>query len=152
MTRDLDVVVLTEDAHRALDALLGAGFRSVTPIDRAQEPDAMYVLQGQGGAEVDLLVAAGEPESTVVAEATPARLFGTIAPVASLEHLVLMYLYSNQPRHIGDLARIVVETNVDLGKVGRFLEEVHPEMLQVLHDRVRAAKEPPPPPPRPKRR
>ena len=124
----------------------------MTPIDGAQEPDAMYVLQGQGGAEVDLLVAAGEPESTVVAEATPARLFGTIAPVASLEHLVLMYLYSNQPRHIGDLARIVVETNVDLGKVGRFLEEVHPEMLQVLHDRVRAAKEPPPAPPRPKRR
>ena len=66
--------------------------------------------------------------------------------------MYVLHLYSNQPRHIGDLARIVVETNVDLGKVGRFLEEVHPEMLRVLHDRVRAAKEPPPAPPRSKRR
>ena len=152
MTKDLDIVVITEDAFAALDALQDAGFRSVTPVNRAEEPEAMYVLRSRGGGEVDLLVAAGEPETTVVAEATPARLFGTTAPVATLEHLVLMYLYSNQPRHFGDLARIVTETNVDLGKVGRFLQEVHPEMLHVLQERVRAAKQPPPPPARPRPR
>lgn len=121
-------------------------------VDRAEEPEPMYVLHSQSGGEVDLLVAAGEPEATVVAEATPTRLFGTTAPVATLEHLVLMYLYSNQPRHFGDFARVVTETNVDLGKVVRFLEEVHPEMLPALHERVRSAKQPPPAPPRPKRR
>lgn len=152
MTRDLDIVVLTEDAWTALDALRRAGFRSVTPIDRAEEPEAMYILRSQGGGEVDLLVAAGEPESTVIAEATPARLFGTTAPVATLEHLVLMYLYSNQPRHVGDFARIVTETNVDLGRVSRFLEEIHPEMLSVLRERVQSARQPSPPLPRPKRR
>jgi hypothetical protein len=48
----------------------------------------------RGVGEVDLLVAAGEPESTVVAEATRAKAFGVEAPVATLEHLLLMYLYS----------------------------------------------------------
>lgn len=151
MTKDLDVVVLTGHAFAALDALAGANFRSMTPVNRTEEPEPMYVLQSQGS-EVDLLVAAGEPEATVVAEATPARVFGTTAPVATLEHLVLMYLYSNQPRHLGDLARIVTETKVNLREVERFLEDVHPEMLAVLHERVRLAKEPLPAPPRPKRR
>jgi uncharacterized coiled-coil protein SlyX len=63
-----------------------------------------------------------------------------------------MYLYSNQPRHLGDLARIVTETRVDLEAVERYLRDVHPEMLEVLRDRVKAARHPPPPPPRPKRR
>lgn len=153
MTKDLDIVVLVEDASRALDALQRAGFRSVTPINRASAPDAMYVLRhGRAGGEVDVLVASGEPESTVVADATPARVFGATAPVATLEHLVLMYLYSNQPRHFGDLARIVTETDVRLDAVERYLADVHPEMLPVLADRVNAARHPLPPPPKPKRR
>jgi len=152
MTKDLDVVVLIENAFAALDALQAAGLHSVTPINRVEEPEAMYVLRSQSGGEVDLLVAACEPEATVVAEATPARLFGTAAPVATLEHLVLMYLYSNQPRHFGDFARIVTETKVDLGKVVDFLQQIHPEMLPVLNERVRSATQPPPAPPRPKPR
>jgi hypothetical protein len=101
---------------------------------------------------VNVLVASAEPESTVVAEAKRAEVFGVRAPVATLEHLVLMYLYSNQPRHLGDLARIVTETQVDLSAVERYLAEVHPEMLAVLRDRVRAARNPPPEPKRPPRR
>lgn len=137
MTRDLDVCVTTEDAWTALDALQAAGFVSIAPVDR--DP-------------VNLLVAAGEPESTVVADATDASVFGVQAPVATLEHLVLMYLYSNQVRHRGDLARIVVETDVDLIAVERYLEDVHPEMLPVLREQVETARHPPAPPPRPARR
>ena len=151
MTRDLGLAVMTEDAFSALAALRQSGFRSVTPIRQGEEPEATYVLRREGS-EVDLLVAAGEPEATVIAEATATVLFGTTVPVATLEHLVLMYLYSNQPRHLGDLARIVTETKVNLGKVIRFLEEVHPEMLPLLKERVKAARTPPPPPARPKRR
>lgn len=153
MTRDLDVVVMFEDAFPALDALEAAGFRSVTPIDRAHAPEAMYVLEAsEGGIDVDLLVAAGEPESTVIAEASEATVFGTKAPVASLDHLLLMYLYSNEPRHLGDFARIITGGNADLAKVGRYLSEVHPEMLPTFRDRVEQAIHPPPPFPRPKRR
>jgi hypothetical protein len=152
MTRDVDVVVLLEDAFDALDALAGVGFSSVTPWTRDTEPEPMYVLEDAEGNEVDLLVAAGEPESTIVAEAPRAMAFGVRAPVATLEHLVLMYLYSNQPRHLGDLARIVTETKVDLGAVERYLADVHPEMLPVLGQRVEAARRPAPSPPRPKRR
>ena len=153
MTRDIDVVVLIEDAWTALDALGRAGFRSLTPVSRGEEPEAMYVLRhGRGGVEVDLLVAAGEPESTVVAEAPRAKVFGVTAPVATLEHLLMMYLYSSQPRHLGDLARVVTETNVDLEAVERNLADIHPKMLPVLRRRVGEARHPPPPPPRPKRR
>ena len=60
-TRDLDVVVTTDDAWQALDALEGVGFASATPVDREGEPEAMYVL-ARASAEVDLLVASGEPE------------------------------------------------------------------------------------------
>lgn len=150
-TADLDVVVVREDAFPALDALDEAGFSSDTPVNGDAEPEAMYTLR-HGRGTVDLLVASAEPESTVVAEAPRARVFGVDAPVATLEHLVLMYLYSNQPRHLGDLARIVVETTVDVASVERYLAEVHPEMLVVLKDRVRAAKHPPAAPVRPPRR
>lgn len=113
----------------------------------------MYVLElRKGGGEVDILVAAAEPESTVVCEAPAAQVFGVQAPVAALEHLALMYLYSNQPKHLGDFARIVTETAVDLAAVERYLADVHPEMLPELRDRVRLARNPPAPPPRPKRR
>jgi hypothetical protein len=153
MTRDLDVVVLLDDAYPALDALQAAGFRSLTPIDRSRDPEAMYVLEStETGIDVDLLVAAGEPESTVIAEASEAAVFGTRAPVASLEHLLLMYLYSNEPRHLGDFARIVTSGDANLETVERFLSEVHPEMLPTFRDRVTHAIHPPPPPPRPTRR
>ncbi len=112
----------------------------------------MYVLERRGGGEVDVRVAAAEPESTVVAEAKEAEVFGVLAPVATLEHLLLMYLYSNQPKHLGDFARIVTETPADLACVERYLADVHPEMLGVLKERVHLARNPPAPPPRPKRR
>ena len=153
MTRDIDLVVLTEDAFAALNALRAAGFRSVTPVLRDLEPEPMYVLElGKDGGEVDLLVAAGEPESTVVAEAPIGKVFGVTAPVATLEHLALMYLYSNQPKHLGDFARVVTESRVDLRAVQEYLEAVHPEMLTLFADRVRLAKQPAPAPPRPRRR
>jgi hypothetical protein len=150
MTEDLDVVVVTEDAFDALDALESAGFSPADPVAREGDPEAMYRLRGEGGqGEVDLLVSAGEPESMVVAEAPKAQVFGVEVPVATLEHLLLMYLYSNQPKHLGDFARIVVETQVDLSFVERYLADVHPEMLSVLRDRVQSARNPPSAPPRP---
>ncbi|MBI3268808.1 MAG: hypothetical protein HYZ53_07285 [Planctomycetes bacterium] len=153
MTRDLDVVVRVEDGFAATDALQGAGFRAVGPIDRTEDPEPMYVFHlPTTVSAVHLHVAAGEPKCTVVAEATPARLFGTTAPVATLEHLALMYLYSDQLRHLGDFARIVTESQADLGAVEHFLQEVHPDMLGVFRERVRLAKHPPPALPRPKRR
>jgi hypothetical protein len=63
-----------------------------------------------------------------------------------------MYLYSNQPKHIGDFARIVCEAKPDLGSVERYLGDVHPEMLPVLKERVHAARNPSPAPRRPPRR
>jgi hypothetical protein len=152
MTRDVDLVVLVEDAFDALDALEAAGFKSVAPVQRDEEPEAMYVLEDRHGAEVDLLVASAEPESTVVAEARKASVLGVRAPVATLEQLLLMYLYSNQPKHIGDFALIVTEGRADLTKVERYLADVHPEMLEVLKERVHSARHPPPAPPRPPRR
>ena len=150
-TADLDLVVYREDAFEALDVLGAAGFSTSVDIDPEGEPEAPYVMR-RGKGSVDLLVASAEPESTVIAEATRTLVFGVDSPVATLEHLVLMYLYSNQPRHLGDLARIVVETDVDVSRVERYLADVHPEMLSVLSERVHAARHPAPGPQRPARR
>jgi hypothetical protein len=132
MTRHLDIVVSPGSASAAIEAL-----------ERARRASVMRV-------EVDVLVAAGEPEATVISEAAPARVLGVSAPVASLEHLLLMYLYSNQPEHLGDFARIVTESKVNLGAVERWLKEEHREMLSTFRTRVKEAQEPPEAPPRPK--
>jgi hypothetical protein len=152
MTRDLDIVVPRSAAFKALAALGGAGFRSTTPIISGSEPEPMYVVMDRTGGEVDLLLAAGEPESTVLDEAPQSLIFGTRAPVATLEQLLLLYFYSKQPKHLGDFARIVTETGVDLVAVERYLDEVHPEMLAEFRERVRLARTPKPAPPRPMRR
>jgi hypothetical protein len=153
MTRDLDVVVSVGNAFAAIEALDRAGYASVTPVDPDEDPEPMYVLERETAGdttEVDLLIAAGEPEHTIIAQAERATVFGVEAPVASLEHLLLMYLYSNQPKHLGDFARIVTETEVDLREVERWLADVHPEMLPTFRKRVREARQPSPPPPRPR--
>jgi hypothetical protein len=149
---DLDVIVTIDDAFSALGALAAAGFKATPPVDREAEPEPMYVLSIGTGVDVDVLVAAGEPECTIISDAPRATVFGKSAPVATLEHLLLMYLYSNQLKHAADFARIVTEANPDLAGVERYLAEVHPEMLPVLRDRVASAKSPPAAPPRPPKR
>ncbi len=148
-TADLDIVVLRDEAWDALDALRDAGFRSETPLRRDDDPEPMYVLRSRDGIDVDVLVAAGEPESTVVAEAPSARLFATEAPTATLEHLLLMYLYSNRPKHLGDFERIVTEGKPDLAWIERYLADVHAEMLATFRARVHQARHPRPAPKRP---
>ncbi len=96
--------------------------------------------------------AAGDPERTVIREARRAMVFGTRAPVASLEHLLLWYLYSNQPRHLGDFASIVQSGKADLDEAERMLREMHREMVPDWKRRVKRVLAPPPPPSRPKPR
>lgn len=153
MTADLDLVVMRDDARRAIEVLRGAGFRPATPLGEEADPEAMIVfVDPVSRADVDLLVAAGDPEATVVEEAPEAVVFGHRARVATLEHLLLLYLYSNQPKHIGDFAAIVQSGRADLARAERALAMMHPEMLGDWRRRVDQALSPPPPPPRPQRR
>ena len=150
MTRDLDVVVMIDDAERAIEALRSAGLRPETPLGTPEDPEAMIVfVDPPTGVEVDLLIAAGDPEATVCEEARPATVFGVDAPVATLEHLLLLYLYSNQPKHLGDFAAIVTSGRADLGAAERTLADIHPEMLDEWRRRVQQAEHPLPAPPRP---
>ena len=150
MTRDLDLVVMVDDAKRAISALEGAKLSPETPVGLPGDPEPMIVFVDRATAvEVDLLVAAGEPEATVCDEAPRASVFGTEAPVATLEHLLLLYLYSNQPKHLGDFAAIVQSERADLGLAERKLADMHPEMLAEWKRRVEAALRPPPAPARP---
>lgn len=150
MTRDLDLVVLVDDAPRAVRALQAAKLSAETPVGAPGDPEPMIVFVDPATeVEVDLLVAAGDPEATVCDEATSAPVFGTEARVASLEHLLLLYLYSNQPKHLGDFAAIVQSERADLGLAERKLAGMHPEMLGEWKRRVEAALRPPPAPARP---
>ncbi|PYQ47497.1 MAG: hypothetical protein DMF78_23600 [Acidobacteria bacterium] len=150
MTRDLHLVVMIDDAARAIEALRSGGLRSQTPVGTPENPEPMIVFVDPAtGVEVDLMIAAGDPEATVCDEARPASVFGAQAPVATLEHLLLMYLYSNQPKHLGDFATIVTSGRADLGAAERKLADIHPEMLDEWRRRVRHAQQPPPAPQRP---
>jgi hypothetical protein len=150
MTRDLDLVVMIDDAEKAIHALTRAKLRAQTPPGPPGDPEPMIVFVDPAtGVEVDLLVAAGDPEATVCDEAPVARVFGTEAPVATLEQLLLLYLYSNQPKHLGDFAAIVTSGRADVQAAERQLAEIHPEMLGEWKRRVREAESPAPPPRRP---
>jgi hypothetical protein len=150
MSLDLDLVVLVDDADAAFEALLEAGFDATTPTHDGDEPEAMVVfVDPTTNVEVDLLVATGDPEATVIGQATKTKVFGASAPVASLEHLLLLYLYSNQPKHLGDFASIVQSGRADLKGAERLLADMHREMVPEWRRRVAAALSPPPAPPRP---
>jgi len=150
MTRDLDLIVMIDDAQQAIEALRSAKLRAETPVGTLRDPEPMIVfLDPATRVEVDLMIAAGEPEATVCEEAPRATVFGTQAPVATLEQLLLLYLYSNQPKHLGDFAAIVTSTRADLAETERTLASLHPEMLGEWRKRVRDARQPPPPPQRP---
>src|SRR5688572_16503498 len=117
MTRDLDVAVMIDDAAEAVDALRSAGLRATTPTGTADDPEPMIVfVDPKTKVEVDLLIAAGDPEATAIDRASPVVVFGVPAPVATLEHLLLLYLYSNQPKHLGDFAAIVQSRLADLAR------------------------------------
>lgn len=152
-TRDLDLTVLLDDGQAAIRALRDAGLRAETPTGPADDPEPMVVfLDPVTKVEVDLLIAAGDPEATAIESAKTAEIFGVAAPVATLEQLLLLYLYSNQPKHLGDFAAIVRSAEVDLRHAEEMLAIMHPEMLPDFHERVRQAQSPAPPPSRPKPR
>jgi hypothetical protein len=153
MTGDLDIVVMRDAAQDAIRALRGAGLRPATPTGTSEDPEPMIVfVDPKTNVDVDLLVAAGDPEATVCEQAPIGTVFGVKAPVASLEHLLLLYLYSNQPKHLGDFAAIVTSGTADLRAAEQLLAQMHQEMIPEWRRRVRAAQAPPPAPRRPSAR
>ena len=157
MTRDLDVAVMIDDGAAAIGALRRAGLRATTPTGTADDPEPMVIfVDPKTEVEVDLLIAAGDPEAAAIDQATLATVFGARAPVATLEDLLLLYLYSNQPKHVGDFAAIVQSERADLARTERTLALMHEEMLAEWRDRVQQALSPAPsparPPPRPRRK
>jgi hypothetical protein len=150
MTRDLDLTVLLDDAPAAWEALRSAGLRASTPLGTDEDPEPMVVfVDPKSGVEVDLLAASGDPEATVIDQAARTMVFGVEAPVATLEQPLILYLYSNQPRHLGDFAAIVQSERADLARAERLLSELHVEMLAEWRGRVHAVRNPPSPPIRP---
>jgi hypothetical protein len=145
MTRDLDVAVMIDDVAAAIDALRRAGLRAATPTGSTEDPEPMVVFVDPGTqVEVGLRIAAGDPEATAIDQALPATVFGARAPVATLESLLLLYLYSNQPKHLGDFAAIVQSERADLARAERALALMHEEMLAEWRSRVKQAQSPAP--------
>jgi hypothetical protein len=132
-------------AARGLPRMTGAIDLAVMSDGASQARVALH-----GASKVDLRVAAGDPEATAIDDAELATLFALEAPIATLEHLLLLYLYSNQPKHLGDFASIVQSQRADLSRAERALSAMHPEMLPEWKRRVDQAKNPPPSPQKPR--
>ena len=123
----------------------------MAPPSYADQSDPMIVLVDPTHVvEVDVLIAAGNPEALIISTAPRAKIFGAMAPVATLEQLLLLYLYSNQPRHLGDFASIVQFPGVNLAEATRMLAEIHPEMLKVFRKRIKACQNIPAAPRKPR--
>ncbi|MEI6235691.1 MAG: hypothetical protein WCT04_21760 [Planctomycetota bacterium] len=152
MTRDVDVVVLCDDAEAAIASLRKAGFVPGSPVGRPGTIESMIIfVDPKTRVDVDLLIAEGQPEASAIFDASPLSLFGATARVSTLEHLLLLYLYSNQPKHLGDFASIVQSGKADVAKAERILFDMHPEMLNDFRVRVKSALFPAPAPAKPKR-
>jgi hypothetical protein len=83
MTRDLDLAVMLDHAPDAWKALKRAGLRASTPLGTPDEPESMVVfVDPRTDVDVDLLVAAGDPEATAIDGANQTEVFGVRAPVA----------------------------------------------------------------------
>lgn len=148
-TLDVDLLVPVDELAAALEALGQAGFEGAQELD-PEDPEPQYALEDPTtGASVDLLVGFGEPELSLLRGATRVMLAGIRPRVARREHLLLGYLYSNQPRHLGDFAALVQQGKLERARVRALLRELHPEMLPLFERRWDAAANPPPPPSRP---
>jgi hypothetical protein len=151
-TLDLDVVVLADELPQTVEGLRAAGFETEEVV-YPDEIEPQYVLTDpETRVTVDVLVGFGEPEFSLVDGATRMPAAGIEASVARAEHLLVSYLYSNQPRHTGDFAALVQSGELALPRVRELLADMHPEMVPVLEERWAAAENPPPPPPRPPRK
>lgn len=149
-TLDVDLLVSVDELPPALEALASAGFTG--ELEPGEEPEPQYVLEDPTtGATVDLLVGFGEPELSLLSGATRVQLAGIRPRVARREHLLLSYLYSNQPRHLGDFAALVQQGKLARTRVRALLAELHSEMLPTFDRRWEEAENAPPPPPRPPR-
>src|SRR5262245_23525269 len=71
----MDLVVLVDDAKHAIAALRAAGLRASTPVGSRDNPESM-IVDPITDVDVDLLVAAGDPEAAVIEEAPRAKVFG----------------------------------------------------------------------------
>lgn len=147
-TLDLDVVVLADEVPTTLETLSSAGFE-VPAVDESDLEPQYIVRDPETDVTVDVLVGFGEPEVSLIAEATVMQAAGVEARVARPEHLLISYLYSNQPRHLGDFASVAQSGQVTLAQLRGILSDTHPEMLPVLQERWDQAISPPPAPPRP---
>jgi hypothetical protein len=81
MTRALDLTVLLDDGIDALETLRAAGLRAETPVGSASGLEPMVVfVDPSTGMEVDLLLAAGDPEATVIDAAEHGELYRSRGP------------------------------------------------------------------------
>src|ERR1043166_889871 len=76
MTREFKIAILAIDAKHAISAFRKGGFRSITPADESDDSDPMVVFEDPvTRMEVDLLIAAGNPEALIISTAPRARVF-----------------------------------------------------------------------------
>ncbi len=120
MTVDLDLVLDLAPAsvRKALDVLLGLGLLPRLPVDPYQFADPVVREQWRTERnvmvfslydptdpfrEVDLFTASPLPWEELRAQATVLDLAGSLVPVASIEHLLVMKRTAGRPQDLADV-------------------------------------------------
>lgn len=129
VTKDLGVLVRSEDGLEALDRLTEAGFAVVSELSRGG-----YVLRSQDGVEVDLLLST-EPWFAE-AVATPAQDAAGY-PIMDLPFLVLMKLTSARTQDWADVARMLGQATADrLDAVREVVRRFSPDDVEDLESQI----------------
>lgn len=128
-TRDLDILVRSEDGRPVQERLEEAGFHFVAPMAIPG-----YTMRSPDGVDVDVLL--GDfpwlEEALAHPRSDPAGL-----PVLDLPYLVLMKLESSRAQDIADLSRILgLAAGEDLERVRHAVSRYAPDALEDLESLI----------------
>ncbi len=114
-TKDIDLMILSEDAEKAFEALKKLGFRQLDPTMPFEEGRVVierltYGEKDEDGRmsfmKVDLLIAKGEPYLSVLSERRPFEYEGRQIYVASREGLIQLKKLRGSEMDLLDIKRL----------------------------------------------
>jgi hypothetical protein len=134
-TKDLDIVVMTEDGPAAAEALSRAGFIRLAEL---AIPGSSW--RAPSGQEVDVLLVEGERWSSAIARARERR-DPSASPVLALPDLVLMKLQAGRSQDVADVVRMLgFADDRALEKVRTAVRTEAPELADDLESMIELGK------------
>jgi hypothetical protein len=128
LTRDVDALVLVDEAHWADFLTAGAGYgfipRREDALAFAQETRVLLVRHQKSGIDADIVFGSLPFEKEAVARATWVELGGVRVPLPLPEDLIVMKAVAHRPQDLADIEAILAaHPKLNLRRVRRWVRE-----------------------------